>query len=125
MRVGVVEGGEQPGQPQPGHALLHAHRQGPAQQPRTASTASFAARTPARVRSASTSRARPASVSRTLRVVRLNSGVRSSCSSARTEADRPDCDTATRSAARVKCRSSATATKCSSWRNSMIENPRP
>ncbi len=33
VRVGVVEGGEQPGQPQPGHALLHAHRQGPAQQP--------------------------------------------------------------------------------------------
>ncbi|MGY3678681.1 hypothetical protein ACVWXU_002304 [Streptomyces sp. TE33382] len=53
-------------------------------------------------------------MSRTERVVRLNSGVRSSRSRARTEADSPDCETARRSAARVKCASSATATKCSS-----------
>ncbi len=86
----------------------------PRSSPRTASTASRAARAPASVRSASTSSARPASVSRTVRVVRLNNGVRSSCSSARTEAESPDCDTARRSAARVKCCSSATATKCSS-----------
>lgn len=32
MRVCAVEGGEQPGQAHPGHALLHAHRQGAAQQ---------------------------------------------------------------------------------------------
>lgn len=66
------------------------------------------------VRTASTSSARPASVSRTDRVVRLNSGVRSSCSSARTDAERPDWETASRSAALVKCCSSATVTKCSS-----------
>ena len=56
--------------------------------------------------------ARPASVSVTLRVVRTNSGVCSSRSSARIEADSPDWDTISRSAARVKCWSSATATKC-------------
>lgn len=86
----------------------------PRSSPRTASTASRAALAPASVRSASVSRACPASVSRTERVVRLKSGVLSSCSSARTDADSPDCDTARRSAARVKCCSSATATKCSS-----------
>ena len=43
---------------------------------------------------------------------------------ARTEADRPDWDTISRSAARVKCRSSATATKCWRWRSSMIEKPK-
>ncbi len=32
MRVLAVEGGEQPRQAHPGHALLHAHRQGAAQQ---------------------------------------------------------------------------------------------
>ncbi len=84
----------------------------PRSTPCTAATASCADRTCARIRSASPSSARPASVSVTRRVVRTNSGARSSRSSARIDADRPDWDTSSRSAARVKCWSSATATKC-------------
>lgn len=91
--------------------------------PCTAATASFAARTLASVRQASSSRARPAAVSSTLRVLRTNSGVPSSCSRARTEADSPDWEIMRRSAARVKWCSSATATKYSRWRSSMIQKP--
>ena len=55
----------------------------------------------------------------TLRVLRMKSDVPSSLSSARTDADRPDCEICRISAARVKWRSSATITKCSSWRSSI------
>lgn len=75
----------------------------PRSTPCTAATASWAARTCARIRSASPSSARPAGVSVTRRVVRTNSGVCSSRSSARMDADSPDWDTRSRSAARVKC----------------------
>lgn len=123
IRMLPPERGEQPRHVQPGDALLGAEREHAAQHPCTAATASWAERTCARIRSASPSRARPAGVSVTRRVVRTNSGVCSSRSSARMDADRPDWDTRRRSAARVKCWSSATATKCWRWRSSMIEKP--
>ena len=52
----------------------------------------------------------------TRRVVRSKSRVPSSPSSARIEADSPDWTMFDRCAARLKCPSSAAATKCSSWR---------
>ena len=93
----------------------------PRSTPRTAATASCAAATLASVRCDSASSTRPASVSSTRRVLRTNSGVPSSVSSARIEADKPDWEICSSSAALVKWDSSATATKCSSWRSSMIK----
>ena len=86
----------------------------PRSRPRTAAAVSLVAAAPASARRASASTARPTSVSSTCRVERTNKGAPSSRSSARIEAESPDCDTSIRRAARVKCRSSATATKYSS-----------
>ena len=74
----------------------------PRSTPRTAATASCAAATLASVRCDSASSTRPASVSSTRRVLRTNNGVPSSVSSARIEADRPDWEICSSSAARVK-----------------------
>src|SRR4051794_28117172 len=91
----------------------------PRVRPSTPATASRAAVAAASTRRASGSRALPDSVSATRRVVRSKSRVPSSPSSARIEADSPDCTMFDRSAARLKCSSSAAATKCSSWRISI------
>ncbi|CAM5743061.1 hypothetical protein SHIRM173S_01503 [Streptomyces hirsutus] len=98
----------------PGDALLGAQASVPRSTPCTAATASCAARTCARIRSASTSSARPASVSVTLRVVRTNNGVCSSRSRERIDARKARLgdQQVPATAARVKCWSSATATKC-------------
>ena len=70
--------------------------------PRTAATAFWAAAALARVRSASVSSAWPAAVSSTRRVLRMNSEVPNSISSARIDADSPDWEMCSSSAARVK-----------------------
>ncbi|CAM5309221.1 hypothetical protein SMICM304S_03662 [Streptomyces microflavus] len=65
----------------------------------------------ARIRRASGSSASPASVRAILPRARLNSSAPSSVSSARICWESEGCETCTASAARVKCRVSATATK--------------
>jgi hypothetical protein len=50
----------------------------------------------------------------------MNSSAASSFSRALIDADKPDWEMNNRSAARVKCISSATVTKCSSWRRSTV-----
>ena len=87
--------------------------------PSTATTTSRAVAAAARVRRASGRSAWPAGVSSTFVVVRRKSEAPRSRSSARIETDSPDWTIWTRRAARVKLRSSAVATKCSSWRSSI------
>lgn len=65
----------------------------------------------ARIRRASGSSASPASVRVMLPRARLNRSAPNSVSSARICWESEGCDTCTASAARVKCRASATATK--------------
>ena len=65
----------------------------------------------ASARRARLSRAAPASVNSTRRVVRTNNVAPSSRSRSRIARDKGDCDMCSRSAARPKCNSSATATK--------------
>ena len=95
----------------------------PRRSPCTAATASAAADAAARARRASGSRASPAWVSSTRRVLRTNRAAPSSRSRARIDADSPDWTMCSRWAARVKWRSSAAATKCSSCRSSTIHLP--
>src|SRR6202035_365687 len=87
-------------------------------------TAVRAAEAASSVLRASGRSARPASVSWTACVVRSNRRVPRSRSRLRTETESADWPRYTRLDARVKLRSSATATKCSSWRSS-ISNAYP
>ena len=98
--------------------LHRAELDGSAQASATASTASRAAAAAASVARASGSSACPASVSLTLWVERSNSVAPSSFSSLRTPAETADWTTCSRSDARVKLRSSATATNVASCRSS-------